>query len=460
MDITETRKDQIFKALLDMSRKSHTAGDEAPVAPFEGDRLEYHEDSASSPTNYAVSFNYTSGGSDGPVIYGLPDMIRLDDEENVIYRPTLVMSDHGVLWSLPEDLQEKIDAQTPEDVRSRRGAWLSGVENTLHKKFIALAASNAQAIAEDLLHKKGKEADEKTSLEELQGMRVLTSLDQGDIHNVGLQINFPEATSSDGLFHINVELIDSISEERTKKYRKNQDFDYEKNLPLIMEYYLKEILPPEEAEKIKVDVNVTHTPIQVAGLCTSHAQASLREGVPPAETNADYAVEVNWTAKKVKEVISLLGIEHDSPLGQNLNQIGDAVDTDTRRVFYNDPELYHHYSTLPTGEDVGKVEIGTVVLKADDPLLEESDYLKTIPKKGDIVIGKEFRNMLKSRAAARESYKVRQKSLQRNMQHYGEIVLQKNVKIVLQNKKNIERKKRKEIDVCWRKQKILVNIYV
>ena len=220
LPLTEIRKAQMFRAMLKMITTNHT---KETLSPSDADEAKWYED-RNDPNDFSVSFNYNMGASDGPVMYALPDMMHFMDDENVIYRSTLTKSDGGAVYVLPDKLQNKIDAQTPEEVKQREGSWVKG--GTLHESFVRNVAQNIKALGDDILFKKGKE--DKVSLDDLKNMKILSSLDQADTHNVALRILCPENISADGSFTINVELIDLVTKEMADKGRPYQGFDYEK----------------------------------------------------------------------------------------------------------------------------------------------------------------------------------------------------------------------------------------
>ena len=219
-----------------------------------------------------------------------------------------------------------------------------------------------------------------------------------------------------------------------------------KNTPLIIEHYLKEILSPEDAAKVKINMKVTHSGIQTGGYCTSHAQSSALYGAPPAETNSDFAHELQWTAKQAKRAKEVLGVADDSFIGKRLNKIKEAVDIDTRRVYFNDPSLFHRYAELPTDSNVGMVAKGDGLLETNNPVIAESSYLQDHidPNQEHVHISEEHYLLLQARHEARKIYR------EQSAKKYAKKIKRKLRNWLKQhkNKKNIERRKCKEIGVC------------
>ncbi|MEM6603230.1 MAG: hypothetical protein AAF621_04200, partial [Pseudomonadota bacterium] len=389
LKITEDRKNQIFTAIVSFSMDDHLKDNIVHPNKVIDDDL-------------TATFNYEAGGEDMPILLALPNLIAFDDIPKTVYAATYTEDEIEEIedWQVPDTLKQKISQETKEDLKNRKGKINL---TSLHDDFISHAAYNVEQICQDLLHKQNKG---KMTLEDLKGVRMLSSLDQADTHNVGLRIIFPEERDHNGKLNVRIEIIDSVSREQEDKTRPYQHEDFQ-NILHIVEHYVKEIIDDtEDKDKLSFNLDIKYTGLQIGGYCTTHAQISALEGAHKAETSEDFIHDPLWMLKQIKKLLKFFDSKVDPKIIENLKRIYDAVSVDIRRVYFNKPELYHYYADLPINEEGRHVLVG-------DPVPARPELVPFAkPDISDQEIGLEYEKLLEARMKTEEKYQAQKNGLE------------------------------------------------
>ncbi|MEM7617322.1 MAG: hypothetical protein AAF195_02955, partial [Pseudomonadota bacterium] len=234
LNLRPERKQQIYQAFIDFYNKSkqHVYVKENIISPNLQD--------ITIDGKHHTSLNIDRGSKELPIFLSLIDQIKFNDNPKITYGSTYVLNDIKN-WHMPKELWQEISSNTPEEIKKRPSGWpmFRDRGDKVHEPFMQIASYNVMQLCEDFKFKQHKK---NISLNDLCGAKLLTSLDQADMHNIAIRIIFSDKINKNGTLDINIEIIDSVAKESAHLGRPGQEYDYENNLKRIIKYYIKDML--------------------------------------------------------------------------------------------------------------------------------------------------------------------------------------------------------------------------
>lgn len=429
LNIRPERKIQIYKAFIDFYSKSkqHRYVKEQLIHPNRNDLaagVKEQDLVLGSKVIKVKGYHHTSlnidrGSRELPIILSVIDQLNMNHNPRTVYAPTYTIQDVKG-WQVPQALRDHLYKTTPKEIQERPSGWITKRQrgDNIHQPFVTLASYNIMQLCKDFQFKKGSRS---LSCNDMRGAKLLTSLDQADGHNIAVRIVFGNALNANGKMNVSIDVIDSVKKDSSFKRRPGQDYDYQHTLKKIVQYYVSQMLPDQEYQKLDFkDIHTQYTATQIGGYCVFHAQKATLHPPGRAVTNEDYALELQWISKNLRKLRQIMepGIRQEHQYAKqvydHLGKIRDAIDVDTRRVYFNDAALFHRGNVLPVLPTEGRNKSAEVSLKHPRLLAKGLKKYAQFKMGPDALVSHEYEKMLHSRAVlANDAAKVTPKNLSR-----------------------------------------------